>query len=111
MAAGEGTAARRARFQETEQQRDEDEHPGMLKPQSSLSSTDEQEPFMGMKMRRRSSMYRPYKGDYLDVASNDRIKKLLSKQGLHLSPSLSLCKPPVPVSQGFIIFRGATMSD
>ncbi|KAL3678996.1 hypothetical protein R1sor_021952 [Riccia sorocarpa] len=44
-------------------------------------STVEQEPFMGMKVRRRSSMYRLYKGDYIDAASNEPILKLLTKQG------------------------------
>ncbi|CAM6086886.1 unnamed protein product [Calypogeia fissa] len=81
MAGEEGSAAgRRAQFQGVLQQRDEDDSP-RLKAQSSVDATDEQEPFMGVKMRRRSSMYRHYKGDYLDVSSNDRIQKLLMKQG------------------------------
>ncbi|KAL2613888.1 hypothetical protein R1flu_025580 [Riccia fluitans] len=47
----------------------------------STSSTVEQEPFMGMKVRRRSSMYRPQNSDYIEAASNDKIHKLLTKQG------------------------------
>lgn len=39
------------------------------------------EPFMGMKVRRHSSMYRVYSADYIDVPANPTIVKLLSKQG------------------------------
>jgi hypothetical protein len=91
MAGVGGNGVRRARFEEsqqTEEQREDDDHPGMLKPQSTVSSTDEQEPFMGVKMRRRSSMYRTYKGYYLDDASKDGIQELLTKHGPSLSLSL-----------------------
>ncbi|XP_002980279.2 myosin ID heavy chain [Selaginella moellendorffii] len=40
-----------------------------------------QEPFMGVKVRRRSSMYRQFQGDYINVAGNQHILKLLTKQG------------------------------
>lgn len=36
---------------------------------------------MGMKVRRRSSMYRVFSADYLDVPANATLVKLLSKQG------------------------------
>lgn len=42
---------------------------------------DGMEPFMGMKVRRHSSMYRVYSADYIDVPANPTIVKLLSKQG------------------------------
>lgn len=39
------------------------------------------EPFMGVKVRRRSSMYRVFSADYIDVPANPTLVKLLSKQG------------------------------
>ncbi|KAI5074395.1 hypothetical protein GOP47_0010356 [Adiantum capillus-veneris] len=45
-------------------------------------NTETQEPFMGIKARRRSSAYnQQFHGDYLNVASNHQIAKLLTKQG------------------------------
>uniref|UniRef100_A0A0D6R4I5 TH1 domain-containing protein n=1 Tax=Araucaria cunninghamii TaxID=56994 RepID=A0A0D6R4I5_ARACU len=44
-------------------------------------ATETQEPFMGMKVRRRTSLYRQYQGDYIDAKSNQIILKLLEKQG------------------------------
>lgn len=43
--------------------------------------TEDQEPFMGIKVRRRASLHRDYKGDYLDVASRPYLMKILEKQG------------------------------
>ncbi|KAM0938437.1 putative class I myosin tail domain-containing protein [Dioscorea sansibarensis] len=39
------------------------------------------EPFMGMKVRRRASLHRDCKGDYLDVPSDPYLTRILSKQG------------------------------
>eukprot|EP00249_Psilotum_nudum_P002298 c15267_g1_i1 orf=390-1022(-) len=58
----------------------EEEGRGRLRLQPSMA-TEAQEPFMGMKVRRRSSMYRQYKGDYINVSSNQQILKILSKHG------------------------------
>ncbi|OIW17063.1 hypothetical protein TanjilG_15646 [Lupinus angustifolius] len=44
-------------------------------------SSDDQEPFMGIKVRRNASRHRDYKGDYLDVHSYPFLIKLLNKQG------------------------------
>uniref|UniRef100_A0A0C9S851 TSA: Wollemia nobilis Ref_Wollemi_Transcript_5838_1238 transcribed RNA sequence n=1 Tax=Wollemia nobilis TaxID=56998 RepID=A0A0C9S851_9CONI len=44
-------------------------------------ATETQEPFMGVKVRRRTSLYRQYQGDYIDAKSNQIILKLLEKQG------------------------------
>ncbi|KAL1824058.1 hypothetical protein ACET3Z_010836 [Daucus carota] len=40
-----------------------------------------QEPFMGVKVRRKASFVRDYRGDYLDVASIPFLEKILEKQG------------------------------
>ncbi|XP_010262800.1 PREDICTED: myosin IB heavy chain [Nelumbo nucifera] len=50
-----------------------------LKPSENV--TEEQEPFMGVKVRRRASFRRDYKGDYLDVPSQPYLMKILEKQG------------------------------
>lgn len=44
--------------------------------------TEDQEPFMGVKVRRKASFRREYKGDYIDVRSNPYLMKILQKQGL-----------------------------
>ena len=43
--------------------------------------TEDQEPFMGIKVRRKASLHRDYKGDYIDVPSNQFLMKILQKQG------------------------------
>ncbi|CAL9008819.1 unnamed protein product [Prunus brigantina] len=43
--------------------------------------TEDQEPFMGVKVRRKASFRREYKGDYIDVRSNPYLMKILQKQG------------------------------
>lgn len=63
-----------------EEQGEEEEVQERIRAELS-KNTETQEPFMGMKVRRRSSMYRQYHGDYLNVPSNQQIVKLLSKQG------------------------------
>lgn len=42
---------------------------------------DNQEPFMGMKVRRKASLHREYRGDYLDVPSNGFLMRILEKHG------------------------------
>ncbi|XP_058096059.1 uncharacterized protein LOC131241290 isoform X3 [Magnolia sinica] len=42
---------------------------------------DDQEPFMGVKVRRKTSLYRDYKGDYIDVTSHPYLIKILERQG------------------------------
>ncbi|KAH7557748.1 hypothetical protein ACOSP7_027619 [Xanthoceras sorbifolium] len=48
---------------------------------SENNETEGQEPFMGMKVRRKASFHRDYKGDYLDVPSRPYLMKILQKQG------------------------------
>ncbi|CAI9771966.1 unnamed protein product [Fraxinus pennsylvanica] len=43
--------------------------------------TEDQEPFMGVKVRRKTSRLRDYLGDYIDVPSRPRLMKILEKQG------------------------------
>uniref|UniRef100_A0A6N2KC79 TH1 domain-containing protein n=1 Tax=Salix viminalis TaxID=40686 RepID=A0A6N2KC79_SALVM len=43
--------------------------------------SDDQEPFMGVKVRRKASRHRDIQGDYLDVPSNSYLMKILQKQG------------------------------
>ncbi|XP_059454487.1 uncharacterized protein LOC132184759 [Corylus avellana] len=59
---------------------EEDENGMRLRPSNS-NVTDDQEPFMGVKVRRKASLHRDYKGDYIDVASHPFLIKLLQKQG------------------------------
>ncbi|KAA8533656.1 hypothetical protein F0562_030910 [Nyssa sinensis] len=51
-----------------------------LRPSDS-NVTESQEPFMGIKVRRKASLYRDYRGDYLDVPSRPYLMKILEKQG------------------------------
>ncbi|KAK4770275.1 hypothetical protein SAY87_030807 [Trapa incisa] len=58
----------------------EEEQSLRLKP--SLSNvTDDQEPFMGFKVRRKASLHRDSRGDYLDVRSHPFLMRILQKQG------------------------------
>lgn len=59
----------------------EEEYSLRLKPSIS-NVTDDQEPFMGFKVRRKASLHRDFKGDYLDVPSHPFLMKILQKQGL-----------------------------
>ncbi|XP_047325597.1 myosin IB heavy chain [Impatiens glandulifera] len=43
--------------------------------------TEDQEPFMGVKVRRKASILRDYRGDYINVPSRSYIMKILEKQG------------------------------
>ncbi|XAR71671.1 hypothetical protein NMG60_11018052 [Bertholletia excelsa] len=51
-----------------------------LKPSGS-NVTEDQEPFMGIKVRRKASRHRDYRGDYIDIPSRPCILKILEKQG------------------------------
>ena len=46
--------------------------------------TDDLDPFMGVKVRRKASRLRDYQGDYIDIQSRPRLMKILDKQGLIL---------------------------
>eukprot|EP00246_Nothoceros_aenigmaticus_P008092 TRINITY_DN22584_c0_g1_i1.p1 TRINITY_DN22584_c0_g1~~TRINITY_DN22584_c0_g1_i1.p1 ORF type:complete len:222 (-),score=37.78 TRINITY_DN22584_c0_g1_i1:388-1053(-) len=48
---------------------------------SSSLSMETQEAFMGVKSRRRSSMNRLFKADYINVGANETVMRLLSKYG------------------------------
>lgn len=48
---------------------------------SSGMSVETQEAFMGVKARRRSSLNRLLKGDYMNVGANETVMRLLSKHG------------------------------
>ncbi|PIA34490.1 hypothetical protein AQUCO_03700038v1 [Aquilegia coerulea] len=52
-----------------------------MKPRSNNNVSEDQEPFMGVKVRRRASLHRDYRGDYLDVPSQSSLIKILEKQG------------------------------
>lgn len=51
-----------------------------LRPSDS-NEMEDQEPFMGVKVRRKASRIRDYKGDYIDLPSRHYIMKILEKQG------------------------------
>ncbi|XP_057484934.1 uncharacterized protein LOC130771334 [Actinidia eriantha] len=51
-----------------------------LRPSGS-NVTEDQEPFMGVKVRRKASRHRDYRGDYIDVPSRPYLMKILDKQG------------------------------
>ncbi|KAG6753732.1 uncharacterized protein [Populus alba] len=53
--------------------------PRLITTENNVS--DDQEPFMGVKVRRKASRHRDIKGDYLDVASHSYLMKILQKQG------------------------------
>ncbi|KAF7830657.1 myosin IB heavy chain [Senna tora] len=51
-----------------------------LRPSNGNVSED-QEPFMGIKVRRKASLHRDYKGDYIDIPSQPFLMRILRKQG------------------------------
>lgn len=55
------------------------------RPQSGSGTTTgaskTQEPFLGVKVRRRSSLNKVFQGDYLELNGNATVLKLLSKHG------------------------------
>ncbi|KAK4277513.1 hypothetical protein QN277_015503 [Acacia crassicarpa] len=48
---------------------------------SNGSVSEDQEPFMGIKVRRKASLHRDFQGDYVDVPSQPFLMKILQKQG------------------------------
>ncbi|CAA3013174.1 myosin IB heavy chain-like [Olea europaea var. sylvestris] len=48
---------------------------------SDSNVTEDQEPFMGVKVRRKASRLRDYLGDYIDVPSRPYLMRILEKQG------------------------------
>lgn len=61
---------------------DADEPEETIRFKSSNSNvSDDQEPFMGIKVRRKASLHRDHKGDYLNVPSHPFLIKILQKQG------------------------------
>ncbi|TKY56011.1 Myosin ID heavy chain [Spatholobus suberectus] len=61
---------------------DDDEPEETIRFKSSNSNfSDDQEPFMGIKVRRKASLHRDYKGDYLHVPLHPFLIKILHKQG------------------------------
>ncbi|CAK9176964.1 unnamed protein product [Ilex paraguariensis] len=59
-----------------------DDEEGSIKLRPSESNvTEDQEPFMGIKVRRKASLHRDYRGDYLDLPSRPHLMKILEKQG------------------------------
>ncbi|CAN1264220.1 hypothetical protein LINPERPRIM_LOCUS11865 [Linum perenne] len=59
----------------------EEEGNGTKLRSSSSNVSDDQEPFMGVKVRRKASLHRDVKGGYIDVPSHPRLMKILHKQG------------------------------
>ncbi|XVF12612.1 hypothetical protein REPUB_Repub08aG0134000 [Reevesia pubescens] len=57
------------------------EENGMRLRLSGSNVTEDQEPFMGVKVRRKASLRREFKGDYLDIPSRPFLLKILQKQG------------------------------
>lgn len=58
---------------------DDGEGTGMRPSENNV--TEDQEPFMGVKVRRKASFHRQFNGDYIDVRSNQYLMKILQKQG------------------------------
>ncbi|OMP10116.1 Myosin tail 2 [Corchorus olitorius] len=65
---------------DVEDDEQEEENSMRLRP-SDRNVTEDQEPFMGVKVRRKASLRREYRGDYLDVPSRPFLMKILQKQG------------------------------
>ncbi|EOY23439.1 Myosin heavy chain-related isoform 3 [Theobroma cacao] len=82
-------AQRRVQIDESEtpkydddvQDEEQQEENGIRLRPSDSNVTEDQEPFMGFKARRKASLRREYKGDYLDVPSRPFLMKILQKQG------------------------------
>ncbi|XP_061355194.1 uncharacterized protein LOC133299720 [Gastrolobium bilobum] len=73
--------AMQKRVQIDESQYDDVPEENMRFRSSNSNVSDDQEPFMGIKVRRKASLHRDYNGDYLDVPSHPFLMKILHKQG------------------------------
>ncbi|XP_024176833.1 myosin heavy chain IB isoform X2 [Rosa chinensis] len=67
-------------FADEEQSQNDDAQGTRMRPSAS-NVTEDQEPFMGVKVRRKASFHRQFNGDYIDVRSNPYLMKILRKQG------------------------------
>ncbi|XP_062120247.1 uncharacterized protein LOC133834598 [Humulus lupulus] len=68
--------------EETLDQRDNESNGRGRRLRPSRSNVfEDQEPFMGVKVRRKTSFHREYRGDYIDVPSHSYLMKILQKQG------------------------------
>lgn len=76
-------AQRRVQIDESETPKydDYEEENSMRLTPSDSNVTEDQEPFMGVKVRRKASLRREYKGDYLDIPSRPFLMKILQKRG------------------------------
>ncbi|XP_028795089.1 uncharacterized protein LOC114750662 [Neltuma alba] len=52
-----------------------------LEPSNSHVYTEDEDPFMGLKLRRMASSVPDYRGDYIDMSSHPLLLKILQKQG------------------------------
>lgn len=74
-------AQRQVQIDEPQNPDDQLEENGMRLRPSDSNVSEDQEPFMGVKVRRKASLRREYKGDYLDIPSRPFLMKILQKQG------------------------------
>lgn len=80
-------AQRQVQIDEPQNPDDQLEENGMRLRPSDSNVSEDQEPFMGVKVRRKASLRREYKGDYLDIPSRPFLMKILQKQGYPFAPS------------------------
>ncbi|XWS48511.1 hypothetical protein CRYUN_Cryun13aG0084300 [Craigia yunnanensis] len=69
------------KYDDDVQDEEQEEENGMRLRPSDSNVTEDQEPFMGVKVRRKASLRREFKGDYLDIPSRPFLMKILQKQG------------------------------
>ncbi|KAK8686549.1 hypothetical protein V6N13_125573 [Hibiscus sabdariffa] len=69
------------KYDDDVQDEEEQGESGMRLRPSDINVTEDQEPFMGIKVRRKASLRREYRGDYLDVPSRSFLMKILQRQG------------------------------
>ncbi|XP_054822953.1 uncharacterized protein LOC129321264 [Prosopis cineraria] len=60
---------------------DQREATARLEPTNSHVYAEDEDPFMGLKLRRSASSVSDYKGDYIDMSSHPLLLKILQKQG------------------------------
>ncbi|KAL1550704.1 myosin heavy chain-like protein [Salvia divinorum] len=59
----------------------DDVNAGLKSQPSNSNMTEDLDPFMGVKVRRKASRLRDYQGDYIDIQSRPHLMKILEKQG------------------------------
>ncbi|KAL1565528.1 myosin IB heavy chain-like [Salvia divinorum] len=73
---------RRIQIDTSEPRYDEgDSNDGSEFQPSNSDATEDLDPFMGVKVRRKASRLRDYQGDYIDVRPRPHLMKILEKQG------------------------------